>query len=90
MTESAKAMARRSRANNEQRKTVRVDDLTATRQEFVAKMVAQYGEWMGTFLTRWLDSDDADHDSFGLTDMEVLRLRTSDAPRCRATDEVAS
>lgn len=85
MTESAKAMARRSRANNEQRKTVRVDDLTATREQFVGRMVKAHGAWIGPVITRWLDSDTADRGSWGLTDSEVLRMR-----RCESGEAVAS
>lgn len=90
VAESAKAMARRSAANNEQRRATIDGDLAMSRDEFVATMVARYGEWMGTFLTRYLDSDSVDRDGYGLTDMEVLRLRTTDVPRRRVQDEEAS
>lgn len=73
--ESPQTVARRSKANTVRGRKERSGDDALTRDEFVARMVRSHGEWIGPFLTRWLDSDVPDVGGYKLTDVEVLRLR---------------
>lgn len=74
MPESPVTVARRSKANTVRNQKERSGDDALTRAEFVARMVRSHGEWIGPFLTRWLDSDLPDVGGYRLTDSEILRL----------------